>query len=86
MRLPVSCPACDKTLKVSKLKCESCETEVSGMFALPKLLTLPEEDLEFILEFVKSGGSLKKMSDQMNRSYPVVRNTLDQIIEKLKEQ
>jgi len=32
---------------------------------------------------VKSGGSLKKMSAQMNRSYPVVRNTLDGIIEKL---
>lgn len=85
MRLPVQCPACDKTLKVSKLKCESCDTEVSGMYALPKLMSLPEDDLEFILEFVKSGGSLKKMSAQMNRSYPVVRNTLDGIIDKLNQ-
>ena len=84
MKLPCYCPSCQATLKVKSLKCENCETEVSGLYDLPLLVQLPVEDQEFILKFVKSSGSLKEMAKELNLSYPSVRNLLDEIIEKIK--
>jgi hypothetical protein len=65
------------------LKCESCQTEVSGLYELPVLLRLSEEELQFILRFVKNSGSLKDMSAELKLSYPTVRNMLNEIIQKI---
>ena len=80
-RLPLRCPACEAPLKVAKMVCDQCGTEVSGVFDLPVRLT--EEEQRFMLEFVKASGSLKDMAKQMGVSYPTVRNYLDDLIEKL---
>lgn len=82
-KLPIICPSCDHSLNVSELSCTSCETKISGAFKLPVLLQLNTEEQQFILQFVISGGSLKKMAEQLNKSYPTVRNMLDDIIEKV---
>ena len=82
-RLPLRCPACDAQLKVSKMVCVQCDTEVSGEFDLPVLTRLNEEEQHFMLEFVKASGSLKDMAKKMGVSYPTVRNYLDDLIEKL---
>ncbi|MGB0869672.1 MAG: DUF2089 family protein [Flavobacteriales bacterium] len=82
-KLPVVCPSCDDSLSVSELSCNSCETKISGAFTLPILLQLTVEEQQFILQFVISGGSLKKMAEQLKKSYPTVRNMLDDIIEKV---
>lgn len=82
-RLPLRCPACDAQLKVSKMVCGQCGTEVSGEFDLPVLTRLKEEEQHFMLEFVKASGSLKDMAKKMGVSYPTVRNYLDDLIEKL---
>ncbi len=81
--LPTSCPSCQATLKVKLLRCESCETEVSGLYELPLLAQLPEKDQLFILRFVKNSGSLKEMASEMKLSYPTVRNMLNDIIERM---
>ena len=57
-KLPLRCPACDAPLRVSKMICGRCATEVSGEFELPVLTSLNEEELRFMLEFVKASGSL----------------------------
>ena len=36
-KLPLRCPACDAPLRVSKMICGRCATEVSGEFELPVL-------------------------------------------------
>ena len=82
-RLPLCCPACEAPLKVAKMVCDQCGTEVSGVFDLPVLTRLTEEEQRFMLEFVKASGSLKDMAKQMGVSYPTVRNYLDDLIEKL---
>lgn len=81
--LPVSCPSCSAHLKVKSLKCEACETEVTGLYDLPLLARLPENDQQFILRFVKNSGSLKEMASEMKLSYPTVRNILNDIIERV---
>lgn len=82
-RLPLRCPSCERSLQVSRLTCESCGTEVSGVFDLPALARLDPAESRFILEFVKASGSLKDMAKKMGVSYPTVRNYLDDLIDKL---
>lgn len=81
--LPHVCPSCAATLKVKSLVCEQCSTEVSGVFSLPLLASLTQQEQDFIVEFVKSSGSLKIMAQQLGLSYPTVRNLLDDIIQKI---
>ncbi len=84
-KLPVNCPSCEAPLIVSQLSCPSCETVISGSYSLPILLQLSAEEQDFIFEFVLSSGSLKKMAVKMGKSYPTVRNKLDDIIEKINQ-
>ena len=78
-RLPLQCPACDAPLRVNRLFCEECNTEVCGNFELPLLARLSEKEQQFVLDFVKSSGSLKDMAKNIGVSYPTVRNILDEI-------
>ncbi len=82
-RLPVVCPSCTTTLHIKTLLCPQCQTEITGLFSLPVLLALTNDELEFVLEFVKSSGSLKLMAQKLGLSYPTVRNMLDDLIEKI---
>ena len=82
-RLPLQCPACESPLRVGRMFCGECGTEVCGDFELPLLARLSEKEQQFILAFVKSSGSLKDMAKGMGISYPSVRNVLDDLIEKL---
>lgn len=82
-KLPLRCPACEAPLKVSRLYCEECQTEICGSFELPPLARLSEKDQAFILDFVKASGSLKDLARSLGVSYPTVRNMLDDLITKL---
>ncbi|MBX3197497.1 MAG: DUF2089 domain-containing protein [Labilithrix sp.] len=84
-KLVVTCPSCDGELRVTRLACQACGTNLDGRFELPALLKLPAEDLTFISEFVRASGSLKAMAALEGRSYPTVRNRLDQIIRRLED-
>jgi len=81
--LPAYCPSCKTQLKVKSLKCDNCETEVSGCYQLPVLALLSQDEQKFVLNFIKSSGSLKDMANQMKLSYPTVRNILNEIIDKI---
>ena len=84
-RLPTSCPSCGGGLAVKRLRCDKCETEVEGLYSLPPLAGLEPDDEEFILEFIKASGSLKDMAKLLSVSYPTIRNRLDEIIGKLRQ-
>lgn len=79
-KLPILCPSCGSDLQVQSLKCCDCDTTITGQYDLPVLLKLDAKDQEFILNFVKSSGSLKLMASQLGLSYPTVRNMLDDLI------
>lgn len=81
--LPKSCPSCHKPLAVQRLYCQNCGTGVEGMYELPVLARLEDEDRAFMLEFVKFSGSLKKIAKHLKKSYPYVRNYLDSLIERI---
>lgn len=83
-RVPIQCPSCDSTLRIKRMFCTNCETEVGGSFELPLLARLPDREQTFVLDFIKSSGSLKDMAKNMGLSYPTVRNKLDELIEKIR--
>lgn len=82
-KLPTECPSCGEGLKISELVCVSCDTKISGLFDLPLLARLSEQEQQFVLDFVKCSGSLKEMAKTMELSYPTVRNMLDDLILKI---
>jgi hypothetical protein len=84
MKLPIVCPSCENSLRVSQMKCEQCSTEVNGNYDLPLYLKLNREEQDFILEFFISSGSIKEMAKQAGNSYPTMRNKMDDLIEKIK--
>jgi hypothetical protein len=52
---------------------------------MPVLLKLSPEQQQFVVDFVKSSGSLKDMAGKLGLSYPTVRNMLDAIINDIKK-
>ncbi len=48
------------------------------------ILSLEEEDLEFVKRFVVNSGSLKEIAKIYDVSYPTVRIKLDRLIQKVK--
>lgn len=83
--LPKQCPSCNSLLKVQRLHCDSCGTNIEGLYELPILARLDDKSQEFVISFVKHSGSLKKMAKELNMSYPTVRNMLNDIIGQLEE-
>ena len=76
---PKKCPSCGNNLKVEKLICNNCNTEIRGEYSLPLLMKLSESEQEFIIQFLLYSGSLKKMAKKLKVSYPTVRNRLDDL-------
>lgn len=85
MKLPVRCPSCDTQLEVIKLSCQQCKTEVIGSYKVPVYNQLDADEQEFIIQFLLNSGSLKEMANILNKSYPTVRNKLDNLIAKVKK-
>ena len=84
-KLPLQCPSCTSKLSVTSLTCEECKTTVTGTYSMPLLARLSNEDQLFVLEFLKSSGSIKEMASQAQVSYPTMRNRLDDLIDTIKK-
>ena len=79
------CPYCSGALHVTRLGCEDCGLGLEGAFATPRLARLSAEDQRFVELFVLASGSLKRMAEVLEVSYPTVRSRLDKLIARLKE-
>lgn len=83
-KIITQCPSCNSVkVQVSKIECLDCHTQFAGHFAIPPLLKLAEEDLHFVIDFLKCSGSLKEMALKQKVSYPTLRNKLNLLIETL---
>ncbi len=74
------CPICQSDLKVTKLQCTSCKTEISGEFQLSKFSYLSKEHLYFIEVFIKNKGNIKQIEKELGISYPTVKRNLEEVI------
>jgi hypothetical protein len=79
------CPVCASPLVITRLHCDHCDTTVEGSFntASGPFSQLNAEQAQFILTFVRCEGRFNRMEDELNLSYPTIRNRLYEIIRAL---
>ena len=77
------CPVCEHKLEVSRLYCRHCDTALEGHFVLGRLYELSPEQLHFVEMFVRCQGKLNRVQEELNLSYPTVRNRLHDVIRAL---
>lgn len=73
------CPNCEKALGVSRMACTACNVAIEGEFELSPLAQLSMEDQAFVMAFLRHHGSIKKMEEVFDISYPTVKNRLNAI-------
>ncbi|MDD5370172.1 MAG: DUF2089 domain-containing protein [Anaerolineaceae bacterium] len=79
------CPVCGLELSVTRLHCDTCDTTIEGIFSSPSVpfAQLTPEQVQFVLTFVRCEGRFNRMEDELNLSYPTIRNRLYEIIRAL---
>ena len=73
------CPDCHHPLKIVRMACDTCGMSMEGEFEVSPLAQLSLEDQTFVIAFVRSHGSIKKMESLFGISYPTVKNRLNAI-------
>jgi hypothetical protein len=73
------CPNCQKQMTANRVVCSQCDLALEGSFELSPLATLSVEDQVFVTAFVRHHGSIKKMEELFDISYPTVKNRLNAI-------
>src|SRR5579862_8324194 len=77
------CPFCGDELQVSRLQCPSCHTAIEGSFSLGRFQRLNPEQLAFLETFIKNRGVIRNVEAEIGKSYPTIRNMLDDVIRAL---
>ena len=77
------CPICGAEMRVTRLRCVNCDSELSGSFTLGKFYNLKPEQLRFVEVFVKNEGKIKDVETELGVSYPTVRARLREVIRAL---
>jgi hypothetical protein len=70
-------------LTVTRLHCPSCDTSIEGQFTGGPFAHLTAEHLDFIVTFVRCEGKINRMEDELDLSYPTIRNRLHEVIRAL---
>lgn len=69
------------TLAIERVRIVESGIAIEGLFELPQLAQLSNEDQVFIMAFVKAHGSIKEMEEIFGLSYPSIKNRLNKISE-----
>lgn len=79
------CPVCGGELAVTRLHCHQCDTTIEGQFNPPvgPLSQLTPEQARFLLAFVRNEGRFTRLEQELNLSYPTLRNRLADVIRAL---
>ena len=77
---PTICPVCQSELEVVRLHCNSCDTSIEGHFAMGHFSNLTPEQLQFVFTFIRCEGKINRMEQELELSYPTIRNRLHEVI------
>jgi hypothetical protein len=81
--LPSKCPICGGEIAVTRIYCRDCDTTIEGRFVTGPFSQLSQEQLNFVETFVRCEGKITRMEDELDLSYPTIRNRLHEIIRTL---
>jgi hypothetical protein len=68
---------------LTRLGCQSCGTELSGLFEPCEFCGLSEEDRSLLRVFLASRGNMKDLERHLGVSYPTARARLDGVLTRL---
>ena len=77
------CGACGQAMEIVRVRCAPCEIVMDGRFEVSGLGRLSPENQAFVAAFLRHHGSLKRMEDLFDISYPTVKNRLNAINQEL---
>ena len=80
---PHRCPVCGEELRLTRLSCRACGTELSGDFPSCEFCSLRGEERELLKLFLASRGNMKALERGLGVSYPAARSRLDAVLVKL---
>lgn len=81
--MPSRCPFCQSELEAVRLHCSSCDTSFEGRFSTSRLTSLSDQQLEFVVTFVRCEGKINRVEQELGLSYPTIRNRLQDVIRAL---
>jgi hypothetical protein len=82
--LPARCPICGGEIIVTRLHCRACDSTIDGRFSGGgPFEQLTPEQLNFVETFIRCEGKITRMENEINLSYPTIRNRLHEIIRAL---
>ncbi|RIA75505.1 hypothetical protein EI71_01473 [Anaeroplasma bactoclasticum] len=73
------CPICHDKLVVKTLRCNHCDTEITGDFTLNPFDYLSKDKLDFALVFIKNQGNIKAIEKELGISYPTVKKNIEEL-------
>lgn len=81
-KLPAQCPVCQSDLEVTRAYCSHCDTTIEGHFtpSANPFSILNKEQMYFLMTFIRCEGRLNRMEEELNLSYPTLRNRLTEIL------
>jgi hypothetical protein len=68
---------------LSRLGCQSCGTELSGLFEPCEFCGLADEDRDLLRVFLASRGNMKELERHLGVSYPTARARFDALLDRL---
>ena len=80
--LPGACPICQaKDLTVTGFFCRECDSRIEGRFLVETPFAgLTQEQLTFVIAFIRCEGKLNRMEEELKLSYPTLRGRLHGVI------
>lgn len=77
---PSKCPVCAGELRITRLSCSKCKTELSGSFPPCKYCALDEKQQLFMETFLKCRGNIREVEKALGISYPTVKGLLEELL------
>jgi hypothetical protein len=71
------CPFCAGELRIGKLSCTGCETNIETSLCIPPFFRLPEELQQFVIVFLACRGNIREVEKELGVSYPTVCKKLE---------
>ena len=78
-----TCPDCHRQMRLTRASCPDCQVHLEGEFEVSPLGRLEEKDQVFVMAFLRHHGSIRKMEELFDVSYPTVKNRLKDIVSRL---
>lgn len=64
---------------IERVRLTDRNAAIEGSFEVPPLARLVPEDQVFVMAFIRSHGSIKRMEELFGVSYPTIKNRLNRI-------